>query len=236
MSMALKASGRDIVFSACNWGAEDVEQWIRSTGAHLYRSTGDITDTFVSMKDIAEGQLEKLPYAGPGCFNDVDMLIAGLYGKGNVGFGKGCTESEYRMHFALWCFYGAPLMIGADVRCLTPDTKALLLNKDLIAIDQDAECRPPYVIKSQKDVGMQLFRHLENGEYAFGFFNFMDKASPYFFRCNLYDVGLPDDGTYGFEITDVFTGETLGCFSESFQPAVAPHDCRVFRAKLVKMK
>ena len=189
MSMALKASGRDIVFSACNWGAEDVEQWIRSTGAHLYRSTGDITDTFVSMKDIAEGQLEKLPYAGPGCFNDVDMLIAGLYGKGNM-----------------------------------------------IAIDQDAECRPPFVIKSQKDVGMQLFRHLENGEYAFGFFNFMDKASPYFFRCNLYDVGLPDDGTYGFEITDVFTGETLGCFSESFQPAVAPHDCRVFRAKLVKMK
>ena len=236
MSMALKASGRDIVFSACNWGNEDVEQWIRSTGAHLYRSTGDITDTFVSMKDIAEGQLEKLPYAGPGCFNDVDMLIAGLYGKGNIGFGHGCTESEYRMHFALWCFYGAPLMIGADVRCLTPDTKALLLNKDLIAIDQDAECRPPYVIKSQKDIGMQLFRHLENGEYAFGFFNFMDKASPYFFRCNLYDVGLPDDGTYGFEITDVFTGETLGCFSESFQPAVAPHDCRVFRAKLVKMK
>lgn len=236
MSMALKASGRDIVFSACNWGVENVEQWIRSTGAHLYRSTGDITDTYESMKDIAVSQLEKLPYAGPGCFNDVDMLITGLHGKGNVGFGKGCTDTEYRLHFALWCFYGAPLMIGADVRSLSPENKALLTNPDLIAIDQDPECRPPFVVQFKPDTGMVLFRHLDNNEYALGFFNLGESNLRYAFQCNFYSIGLPENSDYGFELTDVFTGETIGRFNEVFLPDVPPHDCLVYRAKLVKMK
>ena len=94
MSMALKATGREILFSACNWGRDDVETWIRSTGAHMYRSTGDIGDNFQCMKEIAVSQYDKLAYSLPGCFNDIDMLICGMHGNGNVALG-GCTEEEY---------------------------------------------------------------------------------------------------------------------------------------------
>ena len=97
MGMALKASGREILFSACNWGSDEVEKWIRSTGAHMYRSTGDINDTFDSFKNIAMSQVDKLTYSAPGCFNDIDMLICGMHGKGNVANG-GCTDIEYRTH------------------------------------------------------------------------------------------------------------------------------------------
>ena len=241
MSMALKATGRDIVFSACNWGMEHVETWIRSTGAHLYRSTGDITDTYESMRDIAVSQLLKLPYSGPGCFNDIDMLITGLQGKGNIGFGKGCTDTEYRMHFALWCFYGAPLMIGADVRTLTPENKALLTNKALLELDQDEDCRPPFVPVFDSDNHperfrdeMKLFRHLANGDYAFGLFNWSDDRRQ--INQNMYSIGLPEASKYGFELTDLFTGEPVGKFNEIFRVTIPAHDCRLYRAKLVPMK
>lgn len=85
MSMALKATGRDIVFSACSWGADDTAKWIRSTGADMWRSTGDIVDSWASVKSLFERQREILPYGGLGCFNDMDMLIVGMNGKGHVG-------------------------------------------------------------------------------------------------------------------------------------------------------
>ncbi len=80
----------------------------------------------------------------PLCYNDIDMLTVGMYNKGNAAIGKPCTDGEYRMQFSLWCLAGAPLMLGADIRNLKPEMKELLLNKDLTAIDQDAECRPPF--------------------------------------------------------------------------------------------
>ena len=93
MSMALKASGRDILFSACNWGVEEPWHWMRSVGAHMYRSTGDIQDNFVSFTDIVKSQLDKFCDSAPGCYNDIDMLTVGMYGKGNVGLGHATTAS-----------------------------------------------------------------------------------------------------------------------------------------------
>lgn len=92
--MALKSTGRDILFSACNWGAENVHRWIRSTGAHIFRSTGDINDSFGSVKNLVLSQTDNWPFSGPQCFNDIDMLITGMYGKGNVAV-SGCTDEEY---------------------------------------------------------------------------------------------------------------------------------------------
>ena len=97
-----------------------------AVGAHMYRSTGDITDNFKSFKDIALSQIGNLSMSGSGCFNDPDMLIVGMYGKGNVGLG-GCTDVEYRTHFALWCLFGVPLMMGGDIRTLNDVSRALLL-------------------------------------------------------------------------------------------------------------
>ncbi|MDD3409680.1 MAG: glycoside hydrolase family 27 protein, partial [Eubacteriales bacterium] len=106
MSMALKASGREILFAACNWGREDPWRWMRSIGVHMYRSTGDIMDNYRSFTDIAKSQIDNLCMSAVGCFNDMDMLTVGMYGKGNVGLGKVCTFEEYRQQFALWCLFG----------------------------------------------------------------------------------------------------------------------------------
>lgn len=230
MSMALKATGREILFSACNWGAEDVWSWIRSTGAHVYRSTGDINDSEASFREIARSQLPKLDSSAPGCFNDVDMLICGMYGKGNVSWGEGCTAEQYKAHFALWCFMNSPLMIGCDIRNCDDDTIALLKNKALLAINQDEEARPPYSV-GRTDI-MQLFKHLSGGKYAYLHVNFRDTDS--YDRVMLYDVGLTVNCGYALEMTDIFTGEKVRSVDGILTIPCKAHTCKAFNVELVK--
>ena len=148
MGMALRASGRDILFSACNWGLDNVWAWIRSAGAHMYRSTGDIFDTPESYRKIAVSQLDKLGASAPQCFNDVDMLTVGMYGNGNDAVHTGCSDADYRSEFVLWCMFSAPLILGCDIRIMNEATRKLVTNPELIRIDQDAECRPPMALMS----------------------------------------------------------------------------------------
>lgn len=231
MGIALKATSRDILFSACNWGSDNVWQWIRSTGAHMYRSTGDINDSLNSFRDIAMSQLPMLGYSAPGCFNDTDMLICGMYGKGNVAFG-GCNDEEYKMHFALWCMMASPLMIGCDVRNMTKETLELLTNKELIKLNQDAEARPPFPVGGNISNELVLFRHLENNEYALAAFNFNDAACR---RCvELYDIGISNHTGYGLELNEIFTNENL-MVRENFFVSLKPHTCKVYKAKVVKL-
>ena len=258
MSLALKATGREILFSACNWGGENVHAWARSVGAHMYRSTGDIFDKFESVRRLSESQLNtatipsggyyndaisqvyekqipKFTMSAPGCYNDIDMLICGLYGKGNVGIESGCTDAQYRYHFALWCMLMSPLMIGCDIRNMNEETKKLLLNKELIAINQDEEGRPPMLVPANNGLKDSIicFRHLAGGEFAIAFFNPYDREHtmmvPYF------EIGLDPLCGYGFEIRDVLTGEDLGIKRDYFEVKVPATDCRVFRAKIVKL-
>ncbi|MBO9596246.1 MAG: glycoside hydrolase family 27 protein, partial [Cohnella sp.] len=153
MSLALKNCGRDILFSACNWGEDNVYQWIRESGAHMYRSTGDIQDNWDSVKRLAISQLDKECYTGAFCHNDMDMLIVGMHGGSNDGFigsqSGGCSDTEYKTHFSLWSLMGSPLMIGCDIRKASQATKNTLLNPDLIAINQDIEVRGAYRIKPE---------------------------------------------------------------------------------------
>lgn len=241
MSMALKATGREILFSACNWGVEEPWKWMKSIGAHMYRSTGDIQDNYQSFKEIALSQIDNLPYSSFGSFNDPDMLIVGMYGKGNVGFG-GCTDLEYQTHFALWCMFGVPLMMGGDMRDMSEASRKLLLNKDLIAIDQDEECRPAAIVSSgpySKDHGpcLAMFRHLSNGEFALAFFNFgdVDDHEIAYYGFSFDDIGIPRDSGYGLELTDVITGENIGVKKDTFIPSLKAHACKVYRAKLAKI-
>lgn len=230
MGMALKATGREMLFSACSWGADETEKWVRSAGAHMYRSTGDINDSFGSFKDIAASQIKMLNYSMPGCFNDPDMLICGMHGNGNVG-NKGCTDAEYRMHFALWCMMQAPLIIGGDICSMDEYNLSLLKNKELIAINQDSEARPPMEL-SDSLYYPTLFKHLSGGEYAIALFNFTDILRSR--RFDFFDIGLMVESGYGFILHDVFTGEESGPYFEYLDLPVNPHDCRVFRAKLIK--
>lgn len=233
MSMALKATGRDILFSACNWGVEEPWKWMASVGAQMYRSTGDIQDNFQSIKSIAESQIPNLCMSGSGCFNDPDMLVVGMYGKGNVGLG-GCNDTEYRTHFALWCLFGVPLMMGGDIRSLNETSRSLLLNRNLIALNQDEECRPPYQV-DHRDNRYFFIRHLSDHEFVLAYFNLTDENNGTYRFCGSFaDIGLPVGSGYGLELTDLFTGEPAGVQKDYFNPEVGAHDCRLYRAKLVR--
>ncbi len=228
MNLALRAAGRDIVLAACQWGLDDVHSWARSAGVQSYRSTVDIQDSWCSIERIARAQLEKQSVAGPGCYNDLDMLVVGMYGRGlnpETCIG-GCTKEEYRTHFALWAMLGAPLILGCDIRALDEDTRTLLTNRDLIAIDQDAEARGCYKVDvyGQPDAFV-LVRQLCGGELALGFFNFSDTQANVFL--DLWDIGLP--AAVGLRLRDCLSGEEQTA-RELICPAVPAHGCRVYRA------
>ncbi|MDN4604984.1 glycoside hydrolase family 27 protein [Paenibacillus sp. F6_3S_P_1C] len=240
MSLALKNCGRDILFSACNWGADDVYDWIRESGAHMYRSTGDIRDNWESVKELALSQLGKQSYTGSFCHNDMDMLIVGMYGGSNndyIGSIGGCNDTEYKTHFSLWSMMGSPLMIGCDVRRANQVTKDILLNPDLIAINQDAEARGAYHIKPEPqwfhtDDVFMLVKVLTDGDLAIGFFNLSDSQRE--LSLQFWDMGLPYAAGYALSLYDCWEHRELGVFRERFAPVVAAHDCLVVRAKLVK--
>ncbi|HZK34375.1 MAG TPA: glycoside hydrolase family 27 protein [Bacillota bacterium] len=233
MSMALKNSGRNILFSACNWGDDEVEKWIRASGAHMWRSTGDIQDNWVSIKDIALSQIGKECYSGPYCFNDVDMLVVGMYGEGNVALG-GCSDEEYKTHFSLWCLMNSPLMIGCDIRNMSQSTQNILTNKEIIDINQDVEGRQAYTIRHWNDLDMLIYiKPLNDGSYAFGFFNMSDDEREA--ALHFWDAGLPSSTGYGFSLRDVWTHEDIGIYKEGYKANLKAHACQVLRARLVKI-
>jgi alpha-galactosidase len=128
MRDALRATGRPILFSMCEWGRNQPWTWARGV-AHIWRTTGDIRDRWGSFTGLLDQQVGLEKYAGPGGWNDPDML--------EVGNG-GMTTTEYRAHFSLWCLLSSPLMAGNDIRNMTPEIRDILTNKEVIAVDQDA--------------------------------------------------------------------------------------------------
>ena len=232
MGQALRTCGRDILFSACNWGVEDVWSWIRTTGASMYRSTGDIFDNFESMKNIALGQLPKMCYSAPNCFNDMDMLTVGMFGNGNVG-SSGCSYEEYVMQFSAWCLWGAPIMLGCDLRKMTPEIVKLVTNRDLIAIKQDPLVAQPYCIEPGA-MGSDLVnvaRILEGGDLAIGLFNFSDNDRHT--TVLLEWLGLPYESKIRLEMRDLISGESMMSGRDEFSVRIPRHSVRMFRCKLV---
>jgi alpha-galactosidase len=128
MGDALLATGRPIVYSLCQYGRNDVWKWGADVGGNLWRTTGDIRDTWESMQHIGFSQDEHAPYAKPGHWNDPDML--------EIGNGH-MTDTEYRTHMSLWSMLSAPLIAGNDLRDMTPAIHDILTNREVIAIDQD---------------------------------------------------------------------------------------------------
>jgi len=127
MRDALNATGRSIFYSLCEWGVDDPALWAKEVG-NSWRTTDDINDTWASMTAIADLNNKWASYAGPGGWNDPDML--------EVGNG-GMTYEEYRGHFSIWALMKAPLLIGCDVRNMTAETFEILSNKEVIAVNQD---------------------------------------------------------------------------------------------------
>uniref|UniRef100_A0A452YIM9 Alpha-galactosidase n=1 Tax=Aegilops tauschii subsp. strangulata TaxID=200361 RepID=A0A452YIM9_AEGTS len=129
MSNAMKKYGQNIFFSLCEWGNENPATWARGMGGNSWRTTGDIADNWGSMTSRADQNDKWASYAGPGGWNDPDML--------EVGNG-GMSEAEYRSHFSIWALAKAPLLIGCDVRSMSPQTKTIISNQEVIAVNQDS--------------------------------------------------------------------------------------------------
>lgn len=233
MGMALKACSREILFSACNWGNDDVNKWIRSAGAHMYRSTGDINDTFRSMADIATSQIDNLAYSASGCFNDVDMLTVGMYGSGNVAhMGGTCGDTEYKTEFAFWCMFSSPLMLGSDIRKMNDTSLNLVKNKALLRINQDEECRPAFVVSKRNDTSFCLAKLLSCNEIAVMFVNLGENDD----LCDFYmeNLGLTAASGLGLDMTNVFTGEKIGVKKEFMSVKLKAHDCDAYICKIAK--
>lgn len=155
MGNALKNTGRPIVYSLCEWGQNQPWTWAADVG-HLWRTTGDIGDSWSSMIGIAHANQQLAAYAGPGHWNDPDML--------EVGNG-GMTAAEYRTHFSLWSMMSAPLLIGSDLRKATTETFDILSNPDVIALDQDPLGKQGTVV-SANGGQVVMVKELKNGDRA----------------------------------------------------------------------
>jgi alpha-galactosidase len=161
MGNALRATGRPIVYSLCQYGREDVWKWGPGAGGNLWRTTGDISDRWESMSKIGFSQDELSKWARPGHWNDPDML--------EIGNG-GMTDAEYRTHMSLWSILAAPLIAGNDLRNMPPSIRDIVTNREVIAVDQDKEGRQG--TRRWKSGEQEIWlRELAGGARAVGLFN-----------------------------------------------------------------
>ena len=161
MGDALLKTGRPIVYSLCQYGRLDVWKWGPEVGGNLWRTTGDIRDTWDSMTGIGFRQHELAEYAKPGHWNDPDML--------EIGNG-GMSDTEYKTHMSLWAMLAAPLLAGNDLRQMTPETLAILTNREVIAVDQDKLGKQGRRAWNSGDQEIWT-RQLSGGDIAVAFFN-----------------------------------------------------------------
>ncbi len=237
MAVALANSGRDILFSACSWGADETKKWIKETGANMWRTTGDINDSWRSIRELSLVAGDAIKHGSINCFPDMDMLVTGMNGKGNVGF-AGCTPEEYRTHFSLWALLGSPLMIGCDIRSMDDATRATLMNKDVLAINQDPSYNQAFdasanAAKEENEYPIYV-RLLDNGDYAIGVFNFSDVASSRWSTYLLMDtIGLPETTGKTLLLRELWTGEERKVTNGILTDAIPPHGCKLYRAQVV---
>jgi alpha-galactosidase len=181
MGKALKATGRPIVFSLCQYGWDSVWEWAPALGGNLWRTTGDIQPNWNSMYTILSQQEGLERYAGPGHWNDPDML--------EVGNGK-LSLAENRAHFSMWAMLAAPLLAGNDLPNMKPEIKAILTNRDVIAIDQDKLGKQASRVYSEGEVDVWV-RHLSGGAVAVAVLNAgSDRYSTHPFHLDLAKLGL----------------------------------------------
>ncbi|HEY4900115.1 MAG TPA: glycoside hydrolase family 27 protein [Terriglobales bacterium] len=214
MAEALRATNRPIVYSLCQYGRENVWEWGAVVGGNLWRTTGDINDTYKRMMEIVDTQSAIAKWAGPGHWNDPDML--------EVGNG-GMTTDEYRTHMSLWAMFAAPLLAGNDVRNMSTDTRSILLNKDVIAIDQDPLGQQGQFVFKRGDVDYWK-RQLSGGAVAIAAVN----------RANVpASVKIPwkDLGVGGnLDFKDVWSGLRVKALSDSGF-TIPPHGVVLLRTE-----
>lgn len=211
MGAALAATGRPIVFSLCEYGRFDVGSWGTDVGGHLWRTTGDITDDYATMAKIGFDHNGDPADAGPGTWNDPDML--------EIGNG-GMTPDEYRSHMALWALSAAPLMMGNDIRSMDRSTLDLLANRRVIAVDQDPLGEQGKPVREDGDTEVWT-KPLAGGALAVGLFN--RGTAPATITLAAADHPALDPR----RITDLWTGASVDTATRDF--SVPPHGVVLLR-------
>jgi len=213
MHDALVKTGRPIVFSLCQYGEDAVWQWAPDVGGNAWRTTDDISDRYASMSNIGFGQAGLSRFAGPGHWNDPDML--------EVGNG-GMNPDEYRTHMSLWALLAAPLLAGNDLSTMKPETIALLTNKEVIAIDQDPLGNQADRVSAEGPMEIWA-RTLADGSKAVGMFN--RNGSPMDMHVDFGALGFTDP----VRVRDVWEGKNISTGNTGYQTTVPGHGAVLLR-------
>ncbi len=220
MSDALRATGRPIVFSICEWGTHQPWQWAASIGGNLWRTTADIDGSWASVLNILDQQADLTEFAGPGHWNDPDMLEVG---------NTGMTDDEYRSHFSLWAILAAPLMAGNDLTTMSPVVSAILTNREIIAVDQDV-----LGIEGRRAVKLGdteiWVRPLADGSQAVVLLN--RSAERRDIRLDWSTLHLPDYVT--MDVRDLWLHQNRSKATGSLSAEVAPHAVAFFKLAITR--
>jgi alpha-galactosidase len=216
MRSALNQVPRDIVFSLCQYGMGNVWEWGAQVGGNCWRTTGDITDTWSSMSGIGFGQAGHEKFAGPGHWNDPDMLVVGYVGWSAKVRPTHLTPNEQYTHISLWCLLCSPLLIGCDMTRLDDFTLGLLTNDEVLDVSQDPLGHQ--AARVAKDGSLEVWaKELEDGAKAVGLFNRGDDAAMVTARWS--DLGLT-----GMQIVrDLWRQKDLQACTGQFQASVPRH-------------
>jgi alpha-galactosidase len=198
MHQALVKTGRPIVYSICQYGSDSVWEWGAQVGGNLWRTTDDISDSFRSMALIGFSQAGLEKYAGPGHWNDPDML--------EIGNG-GMSADEYRTQMSLWAILAAPLLAGNDLSKMDETTRSILMNKEVIAVDQDSLGQQGFRLAPLQT----WVRQLSGGARALAAFNFVTDDVPQPVTVSFKDLGF----TGPVHARDLWTHKDLGLLRDS---------------------
>jgi alpha-galactosidase len=207
MGDALKNTGRPMVYALCQYGMQKGWEWGASVGGNLWRTDDDIRDEYYIMAELGFGQNGLEQFAGPGHWNDPDML--------EIGNG-GMTTDEYRTHMSLWCILAAPLVAGNNLAAMDAETQELLTNPEVIAIDQDTLGIQGHRVKQEGPIEVWS-KPLKDGSSAVGLFNRGWGAMPV--TVEFRDIGLGSSA----RVRDVWARKDLGSFQEKYTAAVPQH-------------
>jgi alpha-galactosidase len=223
MADCLARQPRSIFYSYCQYGMGDVWKWGAENGGNSWRTTGDITDNWNSMMSNAGRGDGIESYAGPGHWNDPDMLVVGKVGWGPELHSTHLTPDEQYTHISLWCLQAAPLLIGCDLTQLDPFTLGLLTNDEVIDIDQDPLGQAAHLVKQSDQKSIQIWaRKLEDGSTAVGLVNTGD--APIAGSANWGDLNLTGSQT----VRDLWRQKDLGKFDGKFTSEPIPSHGVIF--------
>lgn len=221
MSQALRKTGRDIVFSLSNTGIyDDAPEYMRL--ANIWRTTGDINDSWDSVSRLGFSQDKWAAYTGPGHWSDPDMLVVGKVGWGPNLHPTRLTPDEQYTHISLWCLLSSPLLIGCDISQMDEFTLSLLTNDEVLAIDQDSQGKQATQISNQ-DGKVVYAKKLEDGSYAVGLFNRGNQEAVVGVKWGPWGTLPTPDGAARFTVRDLWRQTDLGQFKGEFKTKVAPH-------------